>query len=527
MSDTAVPPQRKNARAMRTIASPRIRRAATDEPAPQIVETHVARQPREVRWAKRLARSITITDLCVVMLTVGVAFVLRFGLSSDEFRSQRSSLMYPFVGFGIVALWMIALAGGRTRDRRIVGIGPAEYQRVVNATLLTFGLVTVFAFLTKLDVARGYLLVALPLGLTLLLLSRLLWRRALHSMRRAGRCLTGAIIVGPREDVAAAVDRLRHTLQAGYKPIGVVLTDAALTDAALTDGEPGGSDDCGSVPRISLHELVDIAKRTHTHAVIITGNLPGGREQIRDISWSLENSKTELILVSSLTDVSGPRIHWRPVDGLPMVHVDLPQYSGVNHVVKRIVDLVLASIMFVLLSPILIAAAIAVRLGSSGPVIFKQERVGVNGTRFTMYKFRSMVTDAEEQLAALHDQDQGNGVQFKLHNDPRVTPVGRFMRRYSIDELPQLVNVITGDMSLVGPRPPLPIEVEQYGGRVHRRLLIKPGITGPWQINGRSDLSWEESVKLDLYYVENWSITGDLLILVRTLRAVFRRVGAY
>jgi len=517
MSDTAVPPQRKSQRAMRPIAPSRILRPVADDADQHTADARIARQPREVRWAKKLARSIAITDLCLVVLTVGVAFLLRFGMSSGEFSSPRASLTYTFVGFGIVVLWMIALAGARTRDRRIVGIGPAEYQRVANATLLSFGLVAVIAFLTKLDVARGYLLVALPLGLALLLLSRLLWRRMLRSLRRAGRCLTGAIIVGPREEVAAAVDRLRHTLQAGYKPIGVV----------LTDGEDAGPDACDTVPRIALHNLVNIAKQTHTHAVIITGNLPQGRAQIRDISWSLENSKTELILVSSLTDVSGPRIHWRPVDGLPMVHVDLPQYSGLNHAVKRLVDLVLASVMLVVLSPIFIGVALAIRAASDGPAIFRQQRVGMNGTRFTMYKFRSMATDAEERLAALHDQDEGNGVQFKLRDDPRVTTIGRFLRRYSIDELPQLVNVITGEMSLVGPRPPLPVEVEHYGGRVHRRLLIKPGITGPWQINGRSDLSWEESVKLDLYYVENWSVTGDLLILIRTLRAVFRRVGAY
>ncbi|MEO6827658.1 MAG: sugar transferase [Microbacteriaceae bacterium] len=488
---------------------------AAFEPKP--VALDVARQPHELRWATRLTWSITVTDCVLVVFVVSIAHLLRFGLSGPEFNTPQSLLTNSFAGVGIATLWMIALAGGKTRDRRIIGIGLGEYQRVANATFLTFGIVAVIAFLAKLDVARGYLLVALPLGLALLLAGRLVWRQILQSLRRAGRCLTGAIVVGPREDVNATVDRLRHTLQAGYRPIGVVLTDAG-------DEAP---DETGSLPHVSLDNLVDIAKRTHTHAVIITGNLPHGREQIRDISWSLENSKSELILVSSLTDVSGPRIHLRPVGGLPMVHVDLPQYTGLNHAVKRLVDLTLVTVLMILLAPIFVAVVLGIRAEGDGPVLFRQERVGVNGTRFTMYKFRSMVTNAESRLAELREKDEGNGIQFKIRNDPRVTSFGRFIRRYSIDEFPQLWNVFVGDMSLVGPRPPLPAEVEHYLGRVNRRLLIKPGITGLWQVNGRSDLSWEESVKLDLYYVENWSVTGDLLILLRTLKAVFRHDGAY
>ena len=210
-----------------------------------------------------------------------------------------------------------------------------------------------------------------------------------------------------------------------------------------------------------------------------------------------------------------------------MVHVDLPQYSGFNHAVKRSFDVALAAVALLLLSPLMAAIAIGVRLSGDGPVLFRQERVGAHGTRFTMLKFRSMVTDAEARLLDLQDRNEGSGVLFKLKDDPRVTPFGRALRRYSLDELPQLWNVLAGSMSLVGPRPPLPNEVERYEEDVNRRLLTKPGITGLWQVSGRSNLSWEESVKIDLYYVENWSITGDLVILLKTVRAVVGSRGAY
>ncbi len=182
-----------------------------------------------------------------------------------------------------------------------------------------------------------------------------------------------------------------------------------------------------------------------------------------------------------------------------------------------------------MLSPVLLVLALLVKVTSTGPVFFLQERVGLNGSTFHMIKFRSMVVDAEQRLQELSalDRAEGNTVLFKMKNDPRVTRVGAFMRRYSLDEVPQLFNVLVGSMSLVGPRPPLAREVERYDVHVHRRFLVKPGMTGLWQVSGRSDLSWEDSVRLDLYYVENWSMVGDLLILWRTARAVVAKDGAY
>jgi exopolysaccharide biosynthesis polyprenyl glycosylphosphotransferase len=249
------------------------------------------------------------------------------------------------------------------------------------------------------------------------------------------------------------------------------------------------------------------------------------------LSWELEDTDAELILAPALTNIAGPRIHTQPVAGLPLIHVDRPTYRGANRILKKSFDLVGSVILVLLFSPVLLAVAAAIKLTSSGPVFFRQDRVGINGETFRMIKFRSMVVDAESRLAALkaqaQAQDAGNTVLFKIKNDPRVTGVGKFIRRFSIDELPQLFNVVTGEMSLVGPRPPLRSEVDLYGDDALRRLLVKPGMTGLWQVSGRSDLTWDDSVRLDVYYVENWSITGDLAILWRTARAVFGSSGAY
>jgi exopolysaccharide biosynthesis polyprenyl glycosylphosphotransferase len=248
---------------------------------------------------------------------------------------------------------------------------------------------------------------------------------------------------------------------------------------------------------------------------------------MRQLGWELEASSTTLIVAPALTDVAGPRIHARPVAGLPLIQVDYPAFTGRRYALKRAFDIVVSLLALVILSPVLLVIALLVRRDSPGPALYTQERVGLNGARFHMLKFRSMVVDAEAQLPSLLDRSDGNGVLFKLKSDPRVTRIGAVLRRYSLDELPQLVNVLVGEMSLVGPRPPLASEVERYDEWAHRRLLVRPGITGLWQTQGRSDLSWEDSVRLDLYYVENWSLTGDVIILYRTIRAVVRASGAY
>jgi exopolysaccharide biosynthesis polyprenyl glycosylphosphotransferase len=256
--------------------------------------------------------------------------------------------------------------------------------------------------------------------------------------------------------------------------------------------------------------------------------LPGRSSRLlRRISWSLEGTGVDLVVSPALTDVAGPRIHVRPMSGLPLLHVEEPDFHGARRIVKGVSDWVAGAFLTLLALPVLILIAVAIKVSDRGPVFFRQTRVGVHGREFPCLKFRSMVVDAEERLAKLQAANEHDGVLFKIKDDPRVTGVGKIIRRLSLDELPQLFNVLRGEMSLVGPRPPLPSEVEQYGDDVKRRLLVKPGITGLWQVSGRSNLSWEDSVRLDLYYVENWSLSTDIVILAKTIRAVLSRDGAY
>lgn len=477
----------------------------------------VASQPRRRAWDVKYRVAITVTDILIILATLFFTQTIRFGLESVE-HVQESPTLSVLSGC-LAAVWIVALWLNKSRDRRIIGIGATEYSRLISASALVFGLLAVVSYIGKLELARGYLILAFPVGLAGLLVGRFAWRRHLLALRRHGRCLMGAIVIGRPADVGRVVSQLRAQTTAGYKAIGIAFTENPA-------GGPAGEALRG-VPRIEPEMVPELVRRSRTRAVMVAGELPGGRAQIRRLGWELENSRAELILVSRLTDVAGPRLHLRPVEGLPLVHVDLPQYSGVSHMLKRAFDVVLSATALLLLAIPMAMLALAVKLNSPGPVIFKQERVGVQRSRFVMYKFRSMVSDAEARLAQLQGNNEGNGLLFKMKDDPRITPVGAFMRRYSLDELPQFWNVLTGGMSLVGPRPPLPAEADQYEHQVARRLLIKPGITGLWQVSGRSDLPWEESVRLDLYYVENWSLAGDIRILARTVKAVLKRDGAY
>lgn len=481
------------------------------------VET-IPRQPLSMMWYGRLVRGIVVGDIAAITASVLLASTLSFGPAGQWWSVMEASTLATTAL--LCAAWLVALSATKSRAQRILGQGATEYQRVLAATFVTFGSVAIAYYLLDIGAVRRYVAVALPTGLVLLVLNRLLWRRALTELRRRSRALTGALVVGRARDVDRAVTELRRHVHAGYTAVGI----------SLTDGLAGADDDVAgrleSLPTVPYSQLVDAARTARMRAIVIAGELPGGRSAIRELGWAMERSSAELILLSRLTDVAGPRIHLRPIEGLPMVHVQLPRFTGTAYALKRALDVVLSALALVVLSPLLVAIALLVRR-DGGPALFRQERVGVDGTSFTMLKFRSMVVDAEHRLTAIADADEGNGVLFKIRDDPRVTAVGRVLRRFSLDELPQLWNVFRGDMSLVGPRPPLPTEVRKYRGHETRRLLTKPGITGLWQVSGRSDLSWEDSIRLDLYYVENWSVTGDIVLLGRTVVQMFKPEGAY
>ena len=479
----------------------------------------VPRQPLTLAWFQRLITGIVIGDTIAIGLALIAATFVRFGVGPSGLPDAAPG--YTIAAVCVAGVWLVALSGAKSRAKRIIGEGLTEYQRVTNATLVAFGIVAIFCYLAQIDFARGYVALTLPVGWLLLLSNRLIWRRVLLKMRHDGRCLTGAIVVGPAVDVERTVSELRRNVRAGYRSIAVALTDR------IEDAPPSTQGYLEELPHVAFDDVVSATKDSRARALIVAGDLPGGRDRIREMGWQLENSRAELILVSRLTDVAGPRVHLRPVVGLPMVHVQLPQYTGVAHTAKRGFDVFASAAALLVLSPLLGAIALAVRMSDKGPALFRQERVGIGGSTFKMLKFRSMVVDADAKRAELLALNEGNGVLFKLKDDPRITRVGRVLRRFSLDELPQLWNVLRGEMSLVGPRPPLPSEVELYAGHETRRLLSKPGITGLWQVSGRSDLSWEDSIRLDLYYVENWSFTGDLMLIMRTVVQMFKHDGAY
>ncbi|TXN30422.1 sugar transferase [Lacisediminihabitans profunda] len=472
-----------------------------------------------VSWARHFRRQLLVSDSVVIIVAVASSLVARFALAAGPAGGSGITAEYAGIAVVIAGAWMVMLAAYHSRDARVIGVGLAEYKSVVNASSLTFGLLAIGFLVFQVPIARGFFIVALPAGLGGLLLERWLWRRWLNHNRGEGHYLSRAIVVGEASDVSYVVRQIDKKSGAAYNVVGVALPSNERLPMQFAKH---------SVPVVSDLESVGAAVRNMgADAVIVAGEPAGRGHYIRDLGWELEGTGAELVVASSLTNVAGPRIHFRPVEGLPLMHVELPQFEGGKHLLKRIFDVTMSGLALLALFPVFAIIALAIRRDSEGPVLFRQERVGRNGKTFKMLKFRSMVQTAETDLAMLLDKNEGSGPLFKLKNDPRVTKVGQVLRRFSLDELPQFWNVFTGEMSLVGPRPPLQTEVEDYERHVHRRLYIKPGLTGMWQVNGRSDLSWEESVRLDLYYVENWSLTGDLIILWRTLRVFARPVGAY
>ncbi|MDF2993725.1 MAG: polyprenyl glycosylphosphotransferase [Microbacterium sp.] len=477
-------------------------------------------------WLRGYQTRVWITDLLALVWVVYGTQIAWFGLGSAQLSivqdSRLSDVSYWVFSAALILVWMGALSWNDSRSYRVIGTGSAEYVRVADGSLRVFGAIAIVAFLTHIEVARGFLLISLPLGMVVLLLERWLWRQWLVTQRSSGRYSARVLLVGSMASVAQIARELRRNPSAGYHVVG----------ACVPSGKVGETVPGSEIPVMGSVNAVERAMTlvdADTVAVTSTDELPP--DKVKQISWNLRTGHQHLVLAPSIVDIAGPRLHTRPVAGLPLIHVETPRFSKGQLFLKRAVDLVVSAMLILVLSPVFALLALTIRVTSKGPVLFRQIRVGRSGREFTMLKFRSMVVNAEDLLESLRKKreaagiDVGNEVLFKMRDDPRVTTVGRIMRKYSLDELPQLFNVIGGSMSLVGPRPPLPSEVAQYADHVHRRFLVKPGITGLWQVSGRSSLSWEESVRLDLSYVENWSLLGDAAILAKTAKAALAPGG--
>ncbi len=460
------------------------------------------------RWLARHALVLGAADLMVALLSVSIAIAL-----TDP---QPARLVRLGCLANLPLLWVASLVLGRVYEHRYLEDGAEDYRRLVKMSARWMGVAGILALITEWELPRTLTLVGVPVLVAGSLVVHSLGHVAQARARRAGVTVHRALVVGTERATAEMIRRLSHRDDHGFEVVG------ALVDRChngTIEGVPvvGRGDDF----RAALEEY-------QADTLVIAAWSILSQEQLRHMSWDLEKSKVEVLVAPLLTDVAGTRITVRPVVGLPLLQVGHPEFVGLRRLFKNAFDRTAALVALLLLSPLLLVLTVAVRMDTPGPAFFRQMRVGRDNTTFRMVKFRSMVVGSELLLDELRElNDHGEGPLFKMKDDPRVTRVGAVLRRYSLDELPQLWNVLLGHMSLVGPRPPLPAEVAEYPDDMRRRLMVKPGMTGLWQVSGRSDLDWDESVRLDLYYVDNWSFLLDMSLLTKTVQVIVGRKGAY
>src|SRR5690348_10667255 len=470
------------------------------------IERRAAR--RLSTWTRDYLRQVALADLGCAVVGVFIAAQLRFG--SDV------SSTYLALSLALPVLWLGALWMAGAYDVRFIGTGSDEYRKVLNAGVSLTAAVAIFSYTVNLELSRAYVVIALPSMTVFDLIARFAMRKRLHAQRMRGKCLHNVVAVGHELAVAALITELGRDKYHGLTVMGACVV------------RPGECDEVVSVPVYGgLDDITAAVKAFDADTVAVTTCPEMDGVTLRSLAWELEKTGTDLCVSPALLDVAGPRTTIRPTAGLTLLHVDHPQLSGFRLVLKGLFDRCAAAAALIMLAPLMTILASAVWLHDRGPALFTQVRVGKDGHAFRIYKFRTMVVDAEQRRVQLLASNDSDGVLFKLRRDPRVTPVGARLRRWSIDELPQLFNVFLGHMSLVGPRPALPDEADKYAEHVRRRLVVKPGLTGLWQVSGRSDLSWEESVRLDLRYVENWSFALDLQIMWKTISVLVRGSGAY
>lgn len=470
------------------------------------------------RWEPRYRQAVIATDLLattLVVVVVGAVMKLR----------HPAWTAFELVTLEVLTVLAVAWALGLSRVWHpvVLGQGPDEFSRLgkgLFASIVTLNL-SLLAVGTPAG-ARLWVFVVVP-GIALLIFpQRYALRQVLHRQRYKGRCLLPVLAAGSPGAIRDLVARTRNAPHVGWR------VDAVCTETGMAGGTDDVATELDGVPIIgTFHDVAEHVRRGGYRIVAVTPDAYWTPERLRRLAWDLEGTGTEMVIDPGLMEVAGPRLHVSGVLGMPVLRVSEPAFSGFRRVIKELVDRGCAALLLVLLAPLMLTVSLLIAVESRGSVFYRQRRVGKDGTEFTIVKFRTMHSDAEERLADLAASNDGAGPLFKLREDPRITRVGAVLRRYSLDELPQLCNVLTGSMSLVGPRPPLPSECAEYPPHVRRRLLVKPGMTGLWQVSGRSDLSWEESVRLDLRYVEDWSLALDALILWKTIRAVVSGQGAY
>jgi len=495
-------------------------RRSTDRGLPSVTGSHVVVRRQKEDFYRR---GLLFTDLAILAATAGIAQFWHFGFSSEVRANGPFDISYSALGAVLVAMWWGVLQLLQTRDARVIGDGADEYRRVARATFLMFGWAAILSLMFKWDMSRGYLAIMFPLGLAALLVGRKVWRIWLRHQRVRGLHVSKVLVIGGARSGQEMALWFNRNHGSGLRVTGVWVPDSHTN-----------SNEWLQVPDQFIpvlgndRNLFDALNIAGADTVIVTDTEHLGHRGLRDLTWQLEGIDIDLMVSPNVMDFSGSRIHVRAVAGMPLMHLEEPQYAEAGSWPKLVFDRLFALTAILAFSPMLLAAAAAIKLTSEGPLLFRQRRIGLDGTAFDVLKFRSMRVGADAELDGLiRAQGTSDTPLFKVKDDPRITRVGAFLRRYSVDELPQLFNVLRGDMSVVGPRPQVAAEVELYDDRAFRRLTVRPGMTGLWQVSGRSNLSWDDAIRLDTYYVENWSLTGDLVILWKTMRAVVGSSGAY
>lgn len=468
------------------------------------------------RWYRPYAAVLILTDYLAVVLA-SLTVIALVPKATSGFRDQEG--LFDLIVYLLLPLvWIVVLWGYGGYDRRFLGVGTDEFKRVVRASWTVMAIVAFLAFIFKTgsDMSRLSVGLVMLCGLLYVVVLRWLARKCLTEIRIRGHAVHRLLLVGTLPETLEVYTAITRNRGVGMMPVAIHLTEGY---APTRDLNP-------PVPVHAGRAVLSLVREVGADTIAVCGSASAERGELRRLAWQLEGTGIDLVMAPQLTDIAGPRVHIRPVEGLPLLHVEEPTISGLGWLVKNLMDRFIALLGLIVLLPFFPFVVLAIKLSDPGPVFFRQARVGREGVKFRVWKLRTMYVDAEDRLASLVDRNESDGLLFKIKDDPRIFKVGKFLRNTSMDELPQLINVLLGEMSLVGPRP-LPAEDGDFLGDVRRRLLVRPGMTGLWQVSGRSDLSWDDAVRLDLYYVDNWSLVLDLHTLWRTIFVVLRHKGAY
>ena len=472
------------------------------------------------------AATVGLLDFLVLTFTTLSTYVITYQTFSvfDPIESSgtlRIELDPQAVGLTMLGTWLVALTVFKTREIKIIGSDFFEYRRIINASLTVLGLLAFNSLFFKVDVSRVFVTSLIVFGTLALLLERRIARAWLRKQRLQGRFKKRVAVYGPEELTADSVKRLSDNKDREFEPVFTISGSKQLKLKMIATGEE---------KEFNLQDLPEICRANKVELLKVVGSSSTSADMHKRLYWALDGHDISFVVSPAITGVSSSKLTTRVIAGTPLLEISSTKFSGPQYAIKTVMDVVLGTVAFLVSTPVVLVAAVIIKRQDGGPAFFKQTRVGLNGKEFTMYKLRSMKVGAElehaERQAALAESAKNKNM-FKDPEDPRVTKFGKVIRKYSIDELPQFLNVIKGNMSLVGPRPPLLSEVQEWKDHETRRLLVKPGVTGPWQIGGRSLLTWEETVAIDLGYVENWTVFGDLVILFRTLAYVLKGRGAF